>query len=77
MLTLFIPEDESMSEPLSSIRVMRHGDRLKIAVLGAVSATKHHPQYVYERFIEALHANGFQVTEIEEVKHTSSEIGHG
>lgn len=53
-----------MSEPLSGLSLAKQSSRLKVAVGGALEATKRYPQYKFERFMEALHASGFDVQEI-------------
>lgn len=81
MIHLYLPEEPKMPERMSSTELLKRGGRLKLAVMGAIDATKNHPQYRFERFIEALHANGFQVEEIEvesvTIHESSSSLGHG
>lgn len=59
-------KDETMSNPqlLSAYGLANQNRRLKDAVNGALDATKRYPQYRFERFIEALHAAGFDVQEL-------------
>lgn len=49
---------------LSGYGLAHQNKRLKGAVNGALDATKRYPQYRFERFIEALHAAGFDVQEL-------------
>lgn len=49
---------------LSGLEMARQGKRLTAAIDGALDATKRYPQYRTQRFLEALHASGFDVVEV-------------
>lgn len=67
----------SQSPLLSGMEIKRQTGQLKAAVESAVNETKR-KQHVFETFMDALHASGFDVVQIPEPPpHTSSEIGHG
>lgn len=48
---------------LSGLGLRRQAGRLKMAVEGAIHATKRH-QHVFETFMDALHESGFDVVEV-------------
>lgn len=52
---------------LSGLGIAQQSKRLNAAIDGAIDATKRYPQFRAQRFLEALHAAGFDVTEIQRV----------
>lgn len=48
----------------SGLALAAQAKRMTAAINGALDATKRQPQYRVQRFLEALHANGFDVCEV-------------
>lgn len=69
-----------MPAPLSGRDIAQHAKKLTEAIEGALDATKRYPQYRTQRFLEALHAAGFDVVQFavpETIHESSSDLGHG